>query len=65
MFTDSESEEKGALSRLGYWIEYPFTATEFPWVWAGLVLAIIALVIFFFHDGTAIIAEHIGEVIPQ
>ena len=65
MITNEESNETGILGKLSYWIEYPFTATKFPWEWVAIFGLLIVILIFFMRDGNSIIAEHIAEVIPQ
>jgi len=59
------SQESGPLGKLAAWVEYPWTSENFPWTAFLLAAALIVLIIFFTHDGLAVIGETVGEVIPQ
>ncbi len=53
--------ESGPLGKVSSWIEYPFTSETFPWRAFALTAALVALVVFFMHDGLNVIAETVGE----
>lgn len=54
-------ENSGLLGKAASWVEYPFTATDFPWKTVLLAAALAAIIIFFVRDGLQVIAETVAE----